>query len=73
MSLYMSYAICAPEDNFDFKTGIKIAKNRYTYPLETNNFLMLNDDQVNVLVENEVNYIDSNLEKFIKPTKKCFK
>lgn len=62
---YMGFAICSPSDNFDENTAIKICKRRFKKPLTTQNGRMLTPDMINAIMENEINYISSNIKLFL--------
>lgn len=70
----IGYAICSPEDTFDYGEGKKIAKKRALKEpigtLGTYNFTMLNSDQCNALILAESLHISKNLEKYINKDKK---
>lgn len=57
--LYMGWSVCQPEDYdaYDSKLAIRGAKNRFNRPIITRNFTYLNPDQVNVLLDNEVEFV----------------
>lgn len=69
-TLKIGYAICSTEDKYDENLGISIAKKRAKRSpvgmVSTTSFTMLQDDQCNALVENEANFIEKNLDKYIK-------
>lgn len=70
-SLNMGWAICSEEDTFDLQTGIKLAKKRFYRnmgELQTTNRNFLNDDMIEAIIENEVKYIISHPDKYIKTT-----
>lgn len=64
---YMGYSICHKEDVDDYNvdTAIKLAETRFTRPLVTYNFTYLNNDMCEMLVNNEVDYIVNNIDKYI--------
>lgn len=67
-ALNMGWSICSEDDVFAKEIGIKLAKKRFYKnmgELQTTNKNFLNDDMVNAIIENEVNYIISHPEKYI--------
>ena len=69
-TLKIGYAICSSEDEYNENVGVAIAKKRAKKSpvgvVSTTSFTMLQDDQCNALVENEANFIEKNLDKYIK-------
>lgn len=63
----MGWAICSPEDKFDENIGIEICKRRFRKsPLMTETGLFLTKDMVQALIENEIKYIKSHWNKFVR-------
>lgn len=69
-TLRYAYAICNPEDKFDEQEGIKIAtrrvKNNPLGELKTPFITCLCKDQVEHILKGELNYIITNIDKFIE-------
>lgn len=69
-TLNFGHALCSPDDHFDLETGVKLAEKRlYRDPLITYNHNFLNEDMIAAILENEVEYIIENIEKYL-PKKK---
>lgn len=68
-NLRIGYAICSDEDEYDEELGISIATRRARRNpvgvITTTSYTMLQDDQCNALVENEANFIEKNLSRYI--------
>lgn len=57
------WAICDANDEFDLATGIKIAKRRFSdSPMTTTDVRFFSDDMIRSILENELNFIERNLE-----------
>lgn len=66
-TLNMGWAICSEEDEFDEEVGINIAKRRFYQfgGLNTLNRNLLCDDMVLAILQNEVNYIITHIDKYL--------
>lgn len=65
--LNWGWAICAPDDKFDWETAIKICKNRFSKnPLTTHDGKLLTDDIVWAIVYNELNFHANKLKEAYK-------
>lgn len=69
-TLKLGYSICHPNDEFSVEYGQHIATRRikngnYIGELTTTNVTMLNDDQCELNVFGELNYIVKNIDKYI--------
>lgn len=63
------WAICAPGDKFSEEEGIKIAKKRFSIsPLSTQSGNLLTDDMNLSILQNELDFISNNFEKFYRRT-----
>ena len=57
------WAICDANDEFDLATGIKIAKRRFSdSPMTTTDVRFFSDDMIHSILENELDFIERNLE-----------
>ena len=57
------WAICSADDEFDLEVGIRIAKRRFSdSPMTTTDVRFFSDDMIHSILENEVNFIEKNLE-----------
>lgn len=70
-SFNMGYSICDLEhDVYDKATAIKLAKRRFSKsPLTTRRGTFLTLDMVNAIIDNEINYISNNIDKYVKCNK----
>lgn len=68
----MGYSICLTDiDQFDIETGIRMAKKRLSVdPLVTINPTLLTKDMCTALIINEIDYIQTHLEKYIPSEEK---
>lgn len=70
-------SICHPDDEFDEETGIELAiKNAKNYPLgelKSHNWTMLQDDQCEMMVQLEANYIGNNIDRYLNRSKNIAK
>lgn len=63
------WAICSPEDHYDEATGIHLAKRRFSMsPLSTQSGNLLTDDMNLAILQNELEFIINNFNKFYKRT-----
>lgn len=64
----MGWAICSPDDEYNEEIGIKIAKSRFLKsPLSTQSGTFLTNDMIDAILENEIRFIQNNLNKFYHP------
>ena len=68
--LRLAYSICHPNDEFNEEVGTEIAKKRIEHDdfigeLYSPNCTMLNDDQCQLSVFGELNYIVKNIDKYL--------
>lgn len=64
----MGWAICSPDDEYNEETGIKIAKSRFLKsPLSTQSGTFLTNDMIDAILDNEIRFIQNNLNKFYHP------
>lgn len=63
--LYLGFAICSPEDDFDQDTAVKICKRRFKKPITTQNGRMLTPDMIEAIMANEIKYISEHIELFL--------
>lgn len=65
----IGYSICHSDDEFDMNIGVEVAKERALHKpageLRSNNWTMLQDDQCEMLVKCEAEYIFNNIKKYI--------
>lgn len=65
----VAYSICHPSDKFVKEMGIrkstKRCKREPVYEISTDYFCALNDDMCNIIIDNELNYIIKNIDKYI--------
>lgn len=65
----IGYSICHSDDEFDMNIGMEVAKERALHKpageLKSNNWTMLQDDQCEMLVKCEAEYIFNNIKKYI--------
>jgi hypothetical protein len=69
----MGFAICCPDDPFNIDEGVKIALRRAKYAkreIVANSYSMLGNDRCFVLVNDEMEYIEKNLGKYLNLFKK---
>lgn len=70
----MGWAICNPNDKFDFQTGVDICKKRFRKsPMETETGLFLTNDMIHAILKNEVDFIKKNWDKFCPEKKEAEK
>ncbi len=70
----MGWAICNPNDKFDFQTGVDICKKRFRKsPMETETGLFLTNDMIHAILKNEVDFIKKNWGKFCPEKKEAEK
>lgn len=63
--LYLGFAICSPEDDFDQDTAIRICKRRFKKPIVTQNGRMLTPDMIDAIMVNEIKYISEHIDLFL--------
>lgn len=64
----MGWAICSPDDEYNEEIGIKIAKSRFLKsPLSTQSGTFLTNDMIDAILDNEIRFIQNNLNKFYHP------
>ena len=63
------FAFILSDDEFDINIGVEVAKERALHKpageLRSNNWTMLQDDQCEMLVKCEAEYIFNNIKKYI--------
>ena len=72
-SLNFGWAICSEEDEFNEEYGKHLAKKRFYHDvggLQTGNRNFLCDDMVLAILNNEVNYIISHIDKYVPESSK---
>ena len=64
----MGWAICSPDDEYNEEISIKIAKLRFLKsPLSTQSGTFLTNDMINAILDNEIRFIQNNINKFYHP------
>jgi len=62
------WAICDANDEFDLANGIRIAKRRFSdSPMTTTDVRFFSDDMIRSILENELDFIERNLESKYLP------
>jgi len=70
--LNFGHAICSHNDEFNEEVGVKLAKKRfYCDPMCTFNHNFLNEDMVQAILNNEVDYIVNHLDKYLPKRKEA--
>lgn len=65
----LGWAICSPEDHYDEALGIHLAKRRFSMsPLSTQSGNLLTDDMNLAILQNELDFIVNNFNKFYRRT-----
>ena len=71
--LFIGWSIADKADveseKWNEEIGKQIAYRRFGRPLETYNFTFLNEDMVNAILNNEILYISTNIEKYVNRKK----
>jgi hypothetical protein len=63
------WAICAPGDKYSEEIGVRLAKKRFSVsPLSTQSGNLLTDDMNLSILQNELDFISDNFDKFYKRT-----
>lgn len=64
----MGWSICSEPDVFDYDKGVEICKRRFSKsPMTTQNGRFLTPDMCQAIVDNEVDFIYRNIDKFLPP------
>ena len=66
----MGWSICVEPDVFDYETGVELCKRRFSRsPMTTQNGRFLTPDMCQAIVNNEVEFIIRNIDKYLPKVK----